>query len=508
MIKDNATPSPTTVKKTAEGGPSPYMGERGEGLVPPLYIACVPLVVLVALIAIVVSIFGDDALSGGSQVALLLATACCVGIGIFRGDTTWEGVENAMSEKISGVSSAIIILLLIGALSGAWMVSGVVPFLIYHGMDILHPTWFLVSACVICAVVSVVTGSSWTTIATIGIALLGIGKAQGFDKGWIAGAIISGAYFGDKISPLSDTTVLASSTVGTPLFTHIRYMLFTTIPTFTIALIIFGLYGLHQGSEGVSDAEQVKSALAHTFNLSPWLLIVPFATALMIARRMPSIPVLFLGTLIACLAAILLQGDLLDQVAGDDYEGLARRFKGTMIVVYGSTSLDTGVESLNDLVATRGMGGMMGTIWLIFCATIFGAAMTVTRMVDGIMQAVLRLVRGAVSLVASTAFVGFFFNVVTADQYLSIILTGNMFQNAYRKLGLEPRLLSRTTEDSVTVTSVLVPWNTCGMTQSSVLGVSTLAYLPYCFFNYLSPLMTILVTALDRRIRKNANGKQ
>lgn len=466
---------------------------------PSIYIACVPLVILVALIACVVSIFGDDSLSGASQVALLVATACSVCIGIFRGYITWADFEKAICEKVAGISSAIIILLLIGALGGAWMVSGVVPLLIYHGMNILHPTWFLVSACVICAAVSVMTGSSWTTIATIGIALLGIGKAQGFDEGWIAGAIISGAYFGDKISPLSDTTVLASSTVGTPLFTHIRYMLFTTIPTFSITLIIFALFGVLHGAEGVSDVAHVQLALSRTFNLSPWLLLVPVLTALMIARRMPSIAVLFLATLIACIAAVLTQGDLLDQIAGDDLGGLARRFKGTMIVVYGSTALDTGVPSLNDLVATRGMGGMMGTVWLILCATIFGAAMTVTRMVDSIMNGILHLVRGVVSLVASTAFVGFFFNVVTADQYLSIILTGNMFAEAYRKRGLQSRLLSRTAEDSATVTSVLIPWNTCGMTQSSVLGVATIAYLPYCFFNYLSPLMTILVAAITRK---------
>lgn len=458
-----------------------------------------PLVILVALIACVVSIFGDDSLSGASQVALLMATACSVCIGIFRGYITWADFERAISEKVSGIATAIIILLLIGALGGAWMVSGVVPLLIYHGMNILHPAWFLVSACIICAVVSVMTGSSWTTIATIGIALLGIGKAQGFDEGWIAGAIISGAYFGDKISPLSDTTVLASSTVGTPLFTHIRYMMFTTVPTFTITLIIFALVGLMQGAQGDSDVAEVQLALSQTFNLSPWLFIVPVLTALMIARRMPSIAVLFLATLIACLAAVLTQGELLDQIAGDDLEGLARRFKGTMIVVYGSTSLDTGIESLNDLVATRGMSGMMGTIWLILCATFFGAAMTVTRMVDSIMEGILHMVRGVVSLVASTAFVGFFFNVVTADQYLSIILTGNMFADAYRKRGLQPRLLSRTAEDSATVTSVLIPWNTCGMTQSSVLGVATIAYLPYCFFNYLSPLMTILVAAITRK---------
>lgn len=473
---------------------------------PSIYIACVPLVVLVALIACVVSVFGDDSLSGASQVALLIATACCVGIGLLCGYCKWNDFETVVGEKISGISSAIIILLLIGALGGAWMVSGVVPLLIYHGMTILHPTWFLVSACVICAVVSLMTGSSWTTIATIGIALLGIGKAQGFEEGWIAGAIISGAYFGDKISPLSDTTVLASSTVGTPLFTHIRYMLFTTVPTFCITLVIFAVVGVVQGAQGQSDVEEVRAALSHTFTLSPWLFLVPVVTAAMIARRMPSIAVLFLATLIACIAAVLSQAELLDQIAGNDYEGLARRFKGTMIIVYGSTSLDTGVESLNNLVATRGMSGMMGTIWLILCATVFGAAMTVTRMIDSIMVGILRLVHGVVSLVASTAFVGFFFNVVTADQYLSIILTGNMFRDAYQKRGLQSRLLSRAAEDSATVTSVLIPWNTCGMTQSSVLGVSTLAYLPFCFFNYLSPLMTILVAALTRKSLVGKNG--
>jgi len=472
---------------------------------PSIFIACVPLVLLVALIACVVSIFGDDSLSGASQVALLVASAVCICIGIFRGYNKWEDFENAISEKVSGIASAIIILLLIGALGGAWMVSGVVPLLIYHGMNILNPTWFLVCACIICAVVSVMTGSSWTTIATIGIALLGIGKALGFEEGWIAGAIISGAYFGDKISPLSDTTVLASSTVGTPLFTHIRYMMFTTVPTFAITLIIFALVGFLQGSQGESDVQEVQHALADTFNLSPWLFLVPVLTAFMIARRVPSIAVLFLATLLACLAAVATQSDLLDEIAGSDHDGIAQRFRGAMIVIYGSTSLDTGVESLNDLVATRGMGGMMGTIWLILCATVFGAAMTVTRMIDSIMNGVLRLVRGVVSLVASTAFVGFFLNVVAADQYLSIILTGNMFQDTYKKLGLQPRLLSRSIEDSATVTSVLIPWNTCGMTQSSVLGVSTLVYLPYCFFNYLSPIMTILVASLDKKIR---NGNQ
>ncbi|MCQ2197094.1 MAG: Na+/H+ antiporter NhaC [Bacteroidaceae bacterium] len=473
---------------------------------PPIWLACVPLVLLVALIACVVSVFGDEALSGASQIALLVAAACCVTIGFFTHRITWQDFEKALEEKISGISQAIIILLLIGALGSAWMVSGVVPMLIYYGLDILHPTWFLVSACVICAAVSVMTGSSWTTIATIGVALMGIGRTQGFSEGWIAGAIISGAYFGDKISPLSDTTVLASSTVGTPLFTHIHYMMYTTVPTFVITLIVFMVAGFMQGTEAPADVEYVRQALAGTFSLSPWLLLVPVLTAYMIARRMPSMVVLFLSTLLGCIFAVIFQGNLLEQIAGDDFTGVAQRFRGTMILVSGSTSLDTGVDSLNELVATKGMSGMLGTIWLIICAIVFGAAMTVTRMVDSIMQGVLRLVRNTVSMVASTSLVGIFLNVVTADQYLSIILTSSMFKDTYLKNGYEPCLLSRTTEDAVTVTSVLIPWNTCGMTQSSVLGVSTLAYLPYCFFNYLSPLMTIFMAGIGYKIKRGGGS--
>lgn len=467
---------------------------------PTIWLSCVPLIILVGLIASVVSVFGDESLSGASQIALLVASSFAIGIGLLTKRVTWQNFENAVVERVAGVSQAIIILLFIGALSSSWMVSGVVPFLIYHGVDILSPQWFLVSACVICSVVSMVTGSSWTTIATIGVALIGIGNALGFSEGWVAGAIISGAYFGDKVSPLSDTTVLASSSAGTPLFVHIHYMLYTTIPTFLITLMVFIVAGLIMGGQGISDVAEVRQGLSQTFNLSPWLMLVPAVTALMIARRMPSMAVLFLSAMAGCIAAVVSQGHLLDEIAGSDFTGLAQRFRGTMILVYGSTSLDTGVDSLNNLVATKGMSGMMGTIWLIICATIFGASMSVTKFVDSIMNHILRLIHNTVSLVASTAFVGFFLNIVCADQYLSIILTTSMFRDSYLSHGYEPRLLSRSAEDSATITSVLVPWNTCGMTQSSVLGVSTLTYLPYCIFNLLSPFMTIFITAIGFKI--------
>ena len=458
-----------------------------------------PLVLLVALIAIVVSVFGDETLSGASQIALIVATAVCLSIGLLQKVITWADFEKALSDKIGSISGAIIILLLIGALGGSWMVGGIVPTLIYYGMEIMSPQWFLVSACVICALVSVMTGSSWTTIATIGIALMGIGQAIGFDEGWAAGAIISGAYFGDKISPLSDTTVLASSTVGTPLFTHIRYMLFTTIPTFLITLLIFAVEGFGHAPAQSEHVLMVANALQETFFISPWLLIVPILTGVLIAMRLPSMVVLFLATLMGTLTAVFTQGTLLDEIAGVDLEGLSQRLRGALIVVYGQTNLDTGVPELNDLVATRGMAGMLGTIWLIICAMLFGAAMTATGMLDTIMKALLRLVRGVVSLVSTTAFTGIFLNVVTADQYLSIILSATMFGPTYKRYGLQPRLLSRTCEDSATVTSVLIPWNTCGMTQSSVLGVSTLVYAPFCFFCYLSPIMTVIASTFIRK---------
>lgn len=472
----------------------------------PVWVAFVPLVILVGLLVFVISAFGSDALSGASQIALLTTSAFCVLIGLMLKTMHWSDFEQAVNENVSGVAQAILILLLIGAVGGSWMVSGIVPTMIYYGMQLIDPQWFLVSSCAICAFISVMTGSSWTTIATIGIALMGIGKAQGFAEGWIAGAIISGAYFGDKISPMSETTVLAASTTRTPLFTHIRYMTYTTVPSFVITLTVFAIAGLmHQESSAQSMGE-FTDGLQRVFVISPWLMLVPLVTALMIARKLPAVVILFVATVLASMAAILVQTDLVDQIAADDLGVWMNRFKGVMILVYGSTSLDTGVPALNELVATRGMSGMMSTVWLIFCAMIFGASMSAAGMIESIMRMFIRLAHNTFSLVASTVGVGLFMNIVCADQYLSLILTGNMFRDTYKKLGFESRLLSRTTEDAVTVTSVLIPWNSCGMTQSMVLGVSTLVYFPYCFFNYLSPVMTLIVAALGFRIFRTGSG--
>lgn len=470
--------------------------------IPSPLLSLVPILVLVTLLFVTIRTFGSDALSGGSQIVLMTATAVCCLIAMAYCKVRWKVIELAMINNISGVGTAIIILLIIGALSGSWMISGVVPTLIYYGMQIIHPSFFLASTCIICAIVSVMTGSSWTTIATIGIALLGIGQAQGFEDGWIAGAIISGAYFGDKISPLSDTTILASSVTDTPLFKHIRYMLITTVPSILITLIIFTVAGFTHEATATDQIAMYSASLKETFNISLWLLIVPVATGILIAKRVPSIITLFTSTALAGLFALIFQPHLLQEISGLPVQNIQSGFKGLVMTLYGSTQIQTGNPELNDLVATRGMGGMMNTIWLILCAMCFGGAMAASGMLGSITSVFVRFMKRTVGLVASTVASGLFLNICTADQYISIILTGNMFRDIYKKKGYESRLLSRTTEDSVTVTSVLIPWNTCGMTQATILGVATFTYLPYCFFNLISPLMSITVAAIGYKIKR------
>lgn len=475
--------------------------------IPAPVVALLPLIALVGLLAMVIPIFGGDALLGGSQVSLLMATAVCVGIAMIKYNYKWSTLEEGMAKNIKKVTPAIIILLLIGAISGTWMLSGVVPTLISYGLQTLTPCFFLASCCIICAIVSIITGSSWTTIATIGVALLGIGKAQGFETGWIAGAIISGAYFGDKISPLSDTTVLASSTTGTKLFTHIRYMLITTVPSMVITLIIFTVAGLLMSHTDSAQSALFADTLAQKFNLSPWLLLIPLITAILILVKLPTIITLFISSVIAAVCILIFQPHILLQIVPGESLDFTTAFKALMTSIFGSTSLSTGHPEIDALVATRGMRGMLDTIWLIICAMCFGGVMSASNMIRSITNIFVRFVHRPKSAVCSTVGAGLFFNTCTADQYLSIILTGNLFKELYQNRGLESRLLSRTVEDSVTVTSVLIPWNSCGMTQATVLGVGTLTYLPYCFFNLLSPLMSILVTFTGFKIKQGFTSK-
>ncbi len=462
-------------------------------------VSCLPLVFLAALLVVVIHFFGSDSLEGGSQVALLLSAGLAIAIGIFGYGQSWKSFEKSIDDCFSSVATSILILLLIGAVAGSWMISGIVPTLVCYGLQIISPRIFLFASCAIAAAVALMTGSSWTTIATIGVALMAIGTALGFSPGWTAGAIISGAYFGDKVSPLSDTTVLASSSSGTDLFTHIRYMMFTTVPSISIALVVFLVASLMHNPDAVPSTAEYSDALRSTFRISPLLLIVPIFTFFLIIKKVPAILTLMVSAFVAGLAALLFQPGIVASIGGSDVISTGACIKGMMMSWFAGTSVDTGSELVNTLTATRGMGGMLNTVFLIICAVTFGAAMTGSGMFQGITEALTRHIRRRVPSVAATVTTGIVSNVITADQYLSIILSASLFKDLYRKNSLESRLLSRSVEDSATVCSVLIPWNSCGMTQATVLGVATVVYFPYCIFNIVSPLMSILVAAIGSR---------
>ncbi len=476
---------------------------------PTLLQSLIPLAFLIFFLTMNVKYFGDDTLSGANQIALILASTIA-GLIAVRLGYKWLDVRVKVVNSISSAMPSILILFLIGSLAGTWMISGVVPMLIYYGLMILNPKIFLFATVVVCAVVSLATGSSWSTVATIGVALLGIGITLGINEGLVAGAIISGAYFGDKMSPLSDTTNLAPAMAGTDLFTHIRYMVLTTGPSITITLIIFLVIGFrYDFAESQTNVASVLSAIQETFNISPVLLLVPVLLIVVIVKKVPPLPALIFGTLLGAFFAVVMQPHIIHEIASGfrapgDPEG--SYFKQAYMVVmkslFGSVSITTTDPVVNELLTTKGMAGMLNTIWLIISAMVFGGIMEAAGMLAKITQYIMKMVHNAGSLVGSTVATCLFFNVTASDQYLSIVVPGRMFSKMYRDMGFKPELLSRSLEDSGTVTSVLIPWNTCGATQSSVLGVSVWSYAPYAFFNLLSPLMSIFMAAFNIKIRR------
>ena len=466
----------------------------------PYLIATVPILFLIVLLSINIVMF-EDALGGSNQLALLFSGALASITGIKYG-TKWSEIIDGISNSIKSVAPAIIILLLIGALAGTWLLSGIVPTMIYYGLKILNPEIFLFATAIITAIVSISTGSSWSTIATIGVALLGIGQALGLPVGLIGGAIISGAYFGDKMSPLSDTTNLAPAMAGTDLITHIRYMMYTTIPSFIITLIIFLVIGFNFNSVGTQNIDELLNSLQSSINITPWLFLVPVMVIFLIVKKMAAIPSLFIGSLLGGVFAVLFQPEIIMTLTGSD----TLNFQSSYVAVINAMTIDTNIvtdnQQINDLLSTSGMYGMLNTILLIVCAMIFGGALEVTGILKRMAEPIIKYAESTGSLIATTAGTCIFFNITTSDQYLSIVVPGRMFADTYKEKGLAPENLSRTLEDSGTVTSVLVPWNSCGATQSAVLGVATLTYLPFCFFNLISPLMTIAYGYFGIKIKK------
>ena len=466
------------------------------------FYAFLPIIILVGFLACNIYFFADDATGGPNQIALLIATAFAI-ILANRIGFSWKKMQKGMVNSIKSALPAILILLMIGALAGTWMISGIVPAMIFYGLDILNPTIFLFAACIISAIVSIATGSSWTTVATVGVALLGIGQVMGLSNGLIAGAIISGAYFGDKMSPLSDTTNLAPAMAGTDLFTHIRYMMYTTFPTMTITLIIFLVLGLnYSGSADASSISTMQAAISSKFNINPVLFLVPVFVIFLIIKKVDALPALFLGTMVGAVFAIIFQPQIIKNISGISDNYTFASYKTFMQTLSGSVSVTTTNDEVNNLLSTKGMAAMMNTIWLIFCAMAFGGAMEAAGFLKKITATIMKGVKSTGSLIASTAGTCLFFNATASDQYLAIVVPGRMFADVYEEKGLAPENLSRTLEDSGTVTSVLIPWNTCGAVQSSVLGVATGEYAVYCFFNWMSPIVTVLFGYFNIKIRK------
>ncbi len=545
--------------------------------------ALIPVFALVAMLAYNVYVFGDDALSGSNQFILLLGGAVAAIVG-FRNNASYKQMLAEVAENVKSTTGAILILLMVGALAGTWLISGIIPAMIYYGLQILNPTIFLAACVIICAIISIATGSSWTTAATVGIALIGIGDALGISMGMTAGAVLSGAYFGDKLSPMSDTTNLAPAMAGGELFDHIRYMLFTTIPTISVTLLVFIIIGLNIETSGTADIDSILASIDKSFNINGWLFIVPMVVIFLIVKKTPPLAALLIGTLLGGIFALIFQTSIIwgqglrysltdipseykeviewdasknnyqhpgtySLIAKDPaisfsenislelpnstsevkktYTGKTDILSNGNIIgslsvearptsflqsayftIFNAITVKTSIASdnpsLSDLFTAKGMAGMLGTIWLIVCAMVFGGIMDGIGALDRITKSLLAMAKTTFGLFASTVGSCLALNVTASDQYLAIVVPGKMFSKAYQDRGLAPVNLSRTLEDSGTVTSVLVPWNTCGAYHSGVLGVSVADYFFYAIFNWLSPFMTLLFAAFQIKIKQLA----
>ena len=465
-----------------------------------LGIALLPIVILVLLLSYNVLVYGDDALGGSNQFILLLGAAVAGIVGFYY-KIGYQKMIDKVAENLQSVTGALLILLFVGALAGTWLISGIIPAMIYYGLQILHPSIFLPACIIICAIISLATGSSWTTSATVGIALIGIGKVLGIPVGMVAGAVISGAYFGDKLSPLSDTTNLAPAMAGGELFSHIKYMTLTTIPSIIITLVVFFILSLTQSTSGAADTETLMLAIEEKFTITPWLFIVPGTVILLIIKKSPPLIALLIGTLLGGLFAVVFQSKILLEITESSILSFEVAYRAIMNSITISTEINTSNTLLNDLFTSGGMEGMLGTIWLIICAMVFGGIMDAIGALERVSNALLNWAQTTFQLFASTVASCLAINLTASDQYLAIVIPAKMFAKAYKDRKLAPENLSRTLEDSGTVTSVLIPWNTCGAYQSGVLGVDVGDYFVYAIFNWLSPFMTLLFAAFNIKIK-------
>jgi len=469
---------------------------------PSMFDSAIPVIALVIMLAGAVTLFGDNSSYGPNQIALLVAMGIAVVIGIKNG-FSWSEIEKAIVNGISLSLGAILILLSVGALIGTWLLSGTVPTMIYYGLKILDPSWFYAASCIICGIVAMSIGSSWTTAATIGVALLGISQGLDLSPAITAGAVISGAYFGDKVSPLSETTNLAPAIAGSELFAHIRYMLWTTVPSIATALVIFTILGFTESTTASTEAiDSLNEQLASQFNLSVFNL-VPLVVLLVLAiRKAPAFIAVSIGAIIGAIWAVLFQPELIGRLAGEGLSQVEANLRVVWTAFFDGVSIETGNSELNDLLSGGGMSSMLNTTWLIMCALSFGAVLEHLGMLKVFVTAILKTAKSTGSLIASTVATCFSTNLITADQYMAIVMPGRMYKEEYERRGLHPVVLSRTLEDSGTITSPLIPWNTCGAYMYSVLMVNPLDYLFYCFFNIINPILAVIYGFIGFKIKK------
>jgi len=470
---------------------------------PSLFEAIFPILALIIMLSASVYIYKDDASSGGNQIALIICAGIASIIGIKNG-YTWKEIESGIVKGISTAMGAILILLAVGAMIGTWIMSGLVPAMIYYGLNILSPSIFYFAACVICALSALSIGSSWTVAATLGTALMGIAEGLDLSPAVTAGAVISGAYFGDKMSPLSDTTNLAAAVAGTDLFTHINHMIWTTGPSIIITLIIFLFMGMNAADvQNVAGLELIQNTIYDKFNISP-ILFFPLVVVFVLAfKKMPAFPTVLIGALIGGVFAVLFQPEVVVKLAGEtDLPKFLIKIKGVWDALHSGYTIDTGVTDVDKLLSKGGMKSMLNTIWLVITALTFGAVLETTKLLNTIVEVLLSFAKSTASLIVTTIATCIGINIVTADQYIAIVLPGRMFKAEYKKRKLAPKNLSRTLEDSATMTSPLVPWNTCGAYMSSSLGIATFSYLPFCFFNLINPVIAIVYALFNFKIEK------
>lgn len=466
-----------------------------------LFEALIPVIILMTLLAVNIFIYDGAWFGDYSNQYILLFGGVVAAVMGFLNKATLQSMLAEIWENLKSVKIPILILLLVGALAGTWLVSGIIPAMVYYGLQVLNPSIFLPASVVIAAIISIATGSSWTTSATVGIALIGIGSALGIDSGMIAGAVISGAYFGDKMSPLSDTTNLAPAMAGTDLFTHIRYMLFTTGPTIIITLIVFIILSSTIDTTGTADISDLLATIKTTFHITPWLFAVPVTVIALIVTKTKPLIALTVGIVLAAIFAVIFQPDILSAIKDSTLGAITQ-------AIFTDTAIVTSNETLNELFSSGGVAGMLWTILLITCAMVFGGVMDGIGALARITKSLLEVADTVFGLFASTVISCLGLNAIASDQYLAIVIPGKMFKKAYEDKGLAPENLSRTLEDSGTVTSVLIPWNTCGAYQSDVLNVGVGEYFVYAIFNWLSPFMTLFFAALNIKIRLLKEARQ